>query len=526
MIYVSLCTSVINRLCSSYPQKLLVPIWITDKELEIAGYQIFRRDRPKGIRGGVAVYARNDLKILRRHDLEDPTIEGLWVEVFPPKSHSFLVGTFYRPQATSDYAVPDFMPILENCYQRATARGKEAIVTGDLNCDLLPSKTTLKECKQLKLLLKTENLSQFITQPTRITKHSKTLLDVIITNSPANIRDSGVLSLSLSDHEMVYCIRKLNWMKAPPEVKVFRNYAKYDPDKFSDELKRIDWNCEQDPSGTNVSEKVNVNELWTDFESKFLEVADRHAPLIQKTVRGLNSCPWITGNIKKDIRQRDYLLKKARKTSRDEDWLAYKSIRNRVSNSIKKAKQTYNKKLIENNQGDARAFWRTMKSILPGEKKSSPKTMDINGELCSDENRIANHFNSFFATAVSRMKQALGFEHSTNRHRTGHDTTTRSLQSFKFEKVSEAFVLKTIKQLKSGKASGLDNISPRLLKDSAEVIAKPLTCIINESLAQGVVPQAWKFAKVTPCSKRAWRQTWITTDLFLCYRQYLKYLRR
>ena len=32
----------------------------------------------------------------------------------------------------------------------------------------------------------------------------------------------------------------------------------------------------------------------------------------------------MTGKIKKVIRQRDYLLKKARKTNRDEDWLAYK----------------------------------------------------------------------------------------------------------------------------------------------------------------------------------------------------------
>ena len=85
------------------------------------------------------------------------------------------------------------MPILESCLQRAAAKSKEVIVTGDLNCDLLAKKTSLKECKQLKVMLKTENLSQFITKPTRITKHSKTLLDVIITNSPANIRDFRVL---------------------------------------------------------------------------------------------------------------------------------------------------------------------------------------------------------------------------------------------------------------------------------------------------------------------------------------------
>ena len=41
----------------------------------------------------------------------------------------------------------------------------------------------------------------------------------------------------------------------------------------------------------------------------------------------------MTGQIKKDIRQRDYFLKKARKSSRDQDWLAYKSMRNRLTNS-------------------------------------------------------------------------------------------------------------------------------------------------------------------------------------------------
>ena len=178
---------------------------------------------------------------------------------------------------------------------------------------------------------------------------------------------------------MVYCIRKLNWMKAPPEVKVFRNYAKYDPTMFSDDLKSVDWNIDQDPSGINERQDC-VDELWSDFKAKFVAVADRHAPLIPKKVRSIDNCPWMTGKIKKDIHQRDYLLKKARKTNRDEDWLAYKSMRNRVSNSVKKAKQAYNKKLIENHQGDAKAFWRIMKTILPGEKKTaSAKSIEVNG---------------------------------------------------------------------------------------------------------------------------------------------------
>ena len=81
-------------------------------------------------------------------------------------------------------------------------------------------------------------------------------------------------------------------------------------------------------SGTANESVICVDKLWLNFKSAFLKVADRHVPLIQKRVRGVDNCPWMTGQIKKDIRQRDYFLKKTRKSSRDEDWLAYKSMRN------------------------------------------------------------------------------------------------------------------------------------------------------------------------------------------------------
>ena len=81
----------------------------------------------------------------------------------------------------------------------------------------------------------------------------------------------------------------------------------------------------------------------------------------------------MTGQIKNDIRQGDYFLKKVRKSSRDEDWLAYKSMRNRVTNSVKRAKQTYNTK----------AFWRY--KMIPGNKSSGgSKNINIEGVLCSE----------------------------------------------------------------------------------------------------------------------------------------------
>ena len=71
----------------------------------------------------------------------------------------------------------------------------------------------------------------------------------------------------------------------------------------------------------------------------------------------------------------------------------------------------------------------------------------------------------------------------------------------KFEKESNQFVLNQLRTLKWGKAIGLDNIPPSLLKDAAEIITNPLTRIINASLSQAKIPADWKAAKVIPVYK-------------------------
>ena len=206
--------------------------------------------------------------------------------------------------------------------------------------------------------------------------------------------------------------KKVKLDESCPRNEDFQELCKIRPEKFCEDLRGVNWVDSTNSSGTANENVICVDKLWLNFKSAFLKVADRHAPLIQKQVRGVDNCPWMTGQIKKDIRQRDYFLKKARKSSRDEDWLAYKSMRNRVTNSVKRAKQTYNKKLIDNNKDDTKAFWRTMKKIIPGNKSSGgSKNVNIDGVLCSDvsdRKKIANGFNNFFASAAVRLKRALG----------------------------------------------------------------------------------------------------------------------
>ena len=52
------------------------------------------------------------------------------------------------------------------------------------------------------------------------------------------------------------------------------------------------------------------------------------------------------------------------------------------------------------------------------------------------------------------------------------------------------------------KSAGPDNINARVLKELNDVIIEPVTLLFNNSLNQGMVPQEWKKALVTPIHKK------------------------
>jgi len=53
---------------------------------------------------------------------------------------------------------------------------------------------------------------------------------------------------------------------------------------------------------------------------------------------------------------------------------------------------------------------------------------------------------------------------------------------------------------------GLDGIHPRVPKELAEELAKPLSIIYQQSWLRGEVPHDWRTASVTPIYKEGWKE--------------------
>jgi hypothetical protein len=55
---------------------------------------------------------------------------------------------------------------------------------------------------------------------------------------------------------------------------------------------------------------------------------------------------------------------------------------------------------------------------------------------------------------------------------------------------------------KKSKCSEVNGISPEILHLAQDVLAVPLTLIINTSIQEGIVPDCWKVAKCMPLHKK------------------------
>ena len=149
------------------------------------------------------------------------------------------------------------------------AENLEYFLLGDINVDFTP--TANSSCKNtLTELFDIYGLHQLIEEPTRITEKSTTMIDLCLTNSLSTTVDSGVIHLSISDHSMVYIIRKAHYVQTGTRNIETRSMKTFNRDSFLSELEQQPWE--------NVYHYEDPNVMWATWKDLLMNVIDRHAP--------------------------------------------------------------------------------------------------------------------------------------------------------------------------------------------------------------------------------------------------------
>ena len=139
-------------------------------------------------------------KYSRRRDLEAES-EAIWIQAKLYKT-DFLIGCIYRAPNES----LEVFNYMDDVLRYATRNNLEVIILGDLNCDCL--NTSLQQTTRLQGFLMANELEQLIKDPSRVTRSTTSLIDVLITPTPNLFKASGALSTTFSDQYPIYGIMK------------------------------------------------------------------------------------------------------------------------------------------------------------------------------------------------------------------------------------------------------------------------------------------------------------------------------
>ena len=132
--------------------------------------------------------------------------------------------------------------------------------------------------------------------------------------------------------------------------------------------------------------------------------------------------------------------------------------------------------------------------------------MNINNTLSTNPIGTANAFNTYFTSVAENLTKNFSKRGSTNNNNPLiylRQNLNLSSSTVKLKNTSTHKINKIIHSLKSKNAHGCDEISSKILKDSAPYILSPLTYVFNKVLSTGIFPDQLKFSEVKLLFKKS-----------------------
>ena len=494
----AICSEIYKALILCVTETHLTPE-ISNSEIALQNYNVFRKDRIRGKCGGSCIFVHNSVNAEFLEDFDAPDSVGVVVTV---NKRLYTILCVYRSQNLSPV---DQLKLLSEI-EKIKVTSQELLVFGDLNLPDVkwdswsvncPENTTNRNFllqKQYLDLLSSKGLSNCIHDGT-ITRRrmvngvlQQSLLDqVLVSNMDTIINTETVSPLGKSDHLCVLTSLKvenmLNYINTEKE-----NWYKFKETDIFKLGSDIDWHY--------TSVNLTSDEMWSQLVDKMSSISTKVPKSKIKCSKNgeiITKPPWDTSALKR------------RRKEKDHSWNVFENDPSASNLNIAMHKQqifedkqseailAHESKIIKSMKTNPKAFQGYINS-KKRVKEMVSVLKDKNGKPVSSPKNTADLLANFFASTF--VQEPYG--------PLSEDCYKQATSIIGDLEITEENVKSLLIKLDKSKSMGPDGVHPKLLSTLAKnsEFVTSITLLFKKCFETSSIPSQWKTANVRALHKK------------------------
>ena len=386
---------------------------------------------------------------------------------------------------------------------------------GDINIDVgYPGYNDLIQ------LMDVFDLTNLINEKTCFASDKASTIEIILTNRPKRFFKSTTFELGISDVHKLICTSLRQYVsRLKPKTIQYRSTKNFDLDGFRSLLKtKI-----ETLSNIESNSDINCDTFYNMLVDAMVISLDKYAPIKTKTIRG-NHNRFMRKDLSKAIMNRSRLKAMYNKNRTPQNRAQYKRQRNYCTYLNKKSKKEEFEKASTNFKTNSKPFYKLVRPFISnkGQIENSDITLAENEHIITDTNEIVDIFNNYYINIVeltsgkapsnvaNEMPKGVlptdiidqilcDFRNHPSVKAIRTQNVSKTL--FSFKEVKEEDIYKLLLSIDHTKSTGEDNIPPKFIKSTADLLVKPFTKMINKSIKECFFPTRAKIATVLPLFK-------------------------
>ena len=337
-------------------------------------------------------------------------------------------------------------------------------------------------------------LDNKISQAVQETTHHKpnckpSLIDLVLTKNKDSLNKIKILPpLGKSHHTVILTsINNSQEIRTQDQTSIKKYLInKGDFNEINKQLSDVDW----DQIFENSQD--DIDEAWKNVSNEIKKAMDNHIPTT--TIKQTNKKkPTVLNNsLLHLIREKRWLYRQYRKYPNKTNYHLYCTSRSNVNYHLRKERRLKETSIANNLKGNPKQFYQYVSSKL-SKKDPIPELTDDNGTKTTSDEEKSTLLNNYFSSVFTNENTS----NIPNFEKIIDESNTISNAEVTIEEMTSL-----LKNLKPDKSPGTDEIHPRLLKESAHSLAKPLKMLFDLSMKIAKIPAEWKVAEVRPIYKK------------------------